>query len=154
MTGMITKLNNCLAALPDWIYTTIARFAIGFTFLLGGLTKVDENYVILNKTYRLFSGYYFKNIPLPEGVLNVLTFIATYAELILPLLLFIGLGSRFAALGLLIMTIVIQFVVFPDNLLKYPLHGLWAVALLAIMIKGPGPLSIDHWLKKRQDNEL
>ncbi len=35
-----------------------------------------------------------------------------------------------------------------------PLHGLWAVALLAIMIKGPGPLSIDHWLKKRQDNEL
>lgn len=151
MTTFIAKFNNCLASLPDWLYTTIARYAIGFTFLLGGLNKVDENYVILDKTYRLFKNIYLKSLALPEGILKTLTFIATYSELILPLLLFIGLGTRFAALGLFIMTLVIQFIVFPDKHLTYVTHGLWAAALLAIMIKGPGPLSIDHWLGKRFD---
>ncbi len=148
MTSPLQKIEAGFACLPDWIYTTIARFAVGFTFLLSGLTKVDDNYMVLGKTTALFKDIYFRSVPLPENIITWLSYLATYAELILPLLLFIGLFSRFAALGLLIMTLVIQFVVFPDQILTYKEHGLWAVALLAILIRGPGPLSLDHLLRK------
>lgn len=148
MTSPLQTIERGFAALPDWIYTTIARFAVGFTFLLSGLTKVDDNYMVLGKTTALFKDIYFRSVPLPENIITYLSYLATYAELILPLLLFIGLFSRFAALGLFIMTLVIQFVVFPDQILTYKEHGLWAVALLAIIIRGPGPLSLDHILRK------
>lgn len=148
MIDLINKFICAVSCIPDWIYTTLARFAVGATFLASGLTKVDENYMVLGKTYSLFKNIYFAKLPLPDSLINFLTVLATYSELLLPLALFIGLGSRFAALGLLIMTLVIQFVVFPDQFLTYKLHGLWAVACLAILIKGPGPLSIDHFLRK------
>lgn len=148
MISLIKKFICVVSCLPDWIYTTIARFAVGFIFLVSGLLKVDDNYAIKDITYDLFRDVHFARVSLPEGVMNILTIMGTYAELILPLLLIIGLGSRFAALGLLIMTIVIQFVVFPDQLLTYREHGLWAVALLAVLIKGPGPFSLDYFIKK------
>ena len=148
MIGLINKFVSACSCLPDWLYTTIARFAVGFTFFHSGQSKVDENYNVLSKTYSLFKDIYFAKVSLSDSVVNFFAFIATYAELILPLLLFIGLASRFAALGLLIMTLVIQFVVFPDQFLSYKVHGLWAVALLAILIKGPGPFSLDYLIKK------
>ncbi|GJM03079.1 MAG: hypothetical protein DHS20C08_15800 [Rhodomicrobium sp.] len=146
MIEIAKKFTECASSLPDWLYTTIARFAVGFTFLLSGLTKVDENYMVQSKTFALFEDIYFAKLPLPDALLTPLTYIATYSELILPLLLFVGLFSRFAALGLLIMTLVIQFIVFPDQILTYKEHGLWAVALLAILIRGPGPFSLDYIL--------
>ena len=149
MIGLINKFVSACSCLPDWLYTTIARFAVGFTFFHSGQSKVDENYAVLGKTYALFKDIYFAKVSLPDNVVNFFAFMATYAELILPLLLFIGLASRFAALGLLIMTLVIQFVVFPDQFLTYKTHGLWAVALLAILIKGAGPFSLDYLIKKK-----
>ena len=61
-------------------------------------------------------------------------------------MLLIGFGARFAALGLLFMTAIIEIFVFPN---LYLTHGLWAVALLYIMVHGPGILSVDHLLRKR-----
>lgn len=148
MTGLINKFINAVSCLPDWLYTTLARYAVGMTFFLSGLTKVDDNYMVSSKTYSLFKDIYFARVSLPDALINILATIATYAELILPIMLFIGLGARFAALGLLIMTLVIQFVVFPGEYLTYHKHALWAVALLAILIKGAGPLSIDGMLRK------
>lgn len=148
MVILISQFVKICSCIPDWIYTTIARFAVGFTFFHSGLTKVDENYMVLSKTYSLFKNIYFRGLDLSEELIKVLATLAAYAELILPLLLFIGLGSRFAAVGLLIMTAVIQFVVFPGEFLTYKMHGLWAVALLAIIIRGPGPFSVDHFIRK------
>jgi len=145
MRGLIEKFICVCSCIPDWIYTTLARIVIGLTFFRSGLTKVDENYAVLSKTYSLFNDVYFANLPLPKGLIDILAFKATYAELILPLLLFIGFATRFAALGLLIMTAVIQTFVFPG---AYLTHGLWAVALLAIIIKGAGPLSVDHFIRQ------
>ena len=148
MRNLINKFICAVSCLPDWLYTTIARFAVGFTFFHSGLTKVDENYMVASKTYNLFKDIYFAKLALPDAIVTALATLATYSEILLPLLLFFGLGARFAALGLLIMTLVIQFVVFPTEFLTYKTHGLWAVALLAILIKGAGPLSIDHIIKK------
>ncbi len=145
MRGLIEKFIAVCSCIPDWIYTTLARFVVGMTFFNSGLTKVDENYMVLSKTYSLFNDVYFAGLPLPKSLIDISAYMASYAELILPLLLFIGLGTRFAALGLLIMTAVIQTFVFPS---AYLTHGLWAVGLLAILIKGAGPLSLDHFIRK------
>jgi len=43
------------------------------------------------------------------------------------------------ALALLIMTPVIQIVVYPD---AYPTHGVW----MTVLLWGGGVVSLDHWL--------
>ena len=57
-----------------------------------------------------------------------------------------GLATRFSALALLGMTMTIQLFVYPD---AYATHGTWATILLYLMARGPGTLSIDHWLARR-----
>jgi len=44
------------------------------------------------------------------------------------------------------MTVVIQVFVYPG---AYATHGVWATVLLFLIAKGPGALSIDHWIKRR-----
>lgn len=72
-------------------------------------------------------------------------YMATFGELILPIMLFIGLGTRIGALGLLIMTIVIQYFVpgFEDHQ-----HILWMAILLMIIGQGGSKISLDNWLLK------
>ncbi len=72
-------------------------------------------------------------------------YIVSYAEFILPFLLLIGFGTRFAALGLLIMTGVIDFYVMPQAL--WSEHIYWGAILLVLLSRGPGALSIDHFIK-------
>jgi len=48
----------------------------------------------------------FSGLPLSPDIAVPMT---VYAEFFLPILLFVGLASRFAAAGLLVMTLVIQF---------------------------------------------
>ena len=76
-------------------------------------------------------------MPLP--VLSA--YLAGLAEILLPILLVLGLGTRFAALGLLIMTGMIRLTE-PD---AWPTHHLpWAAMLLALMTRGPGKIALDH----------
>lgn len=58
----------------------------------------------------------------------------------------LGLVTRFAALALLIMTLVIQIFVYPD---AWPTHGVWAASLLLLMMRGAGLISLDHQVSKR-----
>ncbi len=74
--------------------------------------------------------------------------LAALGEHVLPLMLLLGLGTRFAALGLLVMTAVIQLLVYPA---AYPTHGVWAAVLLWLMVRGPGAVSIDHALAVRRN---
>ena len=74
--------------------------------------------------------------------------LAALGEHVLPLLLLLGLGTRFAALGLLVMTAVIQLLVYPA---AYPTHGVWAAVLLWLMVRGPGAVSIGHALAVRRN---
>ena len=71
---------------------------------------------------------------------------AAAAEHLFPFLILIGLGTRFSALALLGMTLVIQVLVYPG---AYATHGTWAAVLLYLMVRGPGALSVDHWLAHR-----
>ena len=68
---------------------------------------------------------------------------AGIAEIVLPLLLILGLGTRFAALGLLAMTAVIQLTV-PEGWANF--HLPWAAMSLALVVFGGGVLSLDRLL--------
>ena len=52
----------------------------------------------------------------------------------------VGLASRFSALALLGMTLVIEIFVYPD---AWATHGTWAICFLLIITKGPGVFSLD-----------
>ncbi|MEI9929588.1 MAG: DoxX family protein [Rhizomicrobium sp.] len=68
-----------------------------------------------------------------------MAFLSGCAEICLPVILILGLGTRFAALGLLFMTIIVELTV-PDG---WPIHITWAAMSLGIMSWGPGRASID-----------
>ena len=77
--------------------------------------------------------------PFPMPV--VVAHLVGMAEITLPILLILGLGTRFVALGLLIMTGIIQLTI-PEGWANF--HLPWASMALAIIALGPGSLSLDR----------
>jgi putative oxidoreductase len=73
-----------------------------------------------------------------------MAFLSGCGEIVFPVLLVLGLGTRFAALGVLFMICIVELTV-PDG---WPIHITWAAMALAIMAWGPGRLSIDHVLTR------
>lgn len=69
------------------------------------------------------------------------------AELVLPVLLVLGLFTRYAALGLLLMTAVIQLTV-PDGWANF--HLPWAAMALTLVVYGGGRIALDTLVKLRQ----
>jgi putative oxidoreductase len=141
--------------IPNTLIGFIARFSIAATFWNSGQTKV-QGFVV-----NLVSGEFTLGWPsLSDSALALfqdeykLPFIppelaapmAATAEHLFPLLILIGLGTRFSALALLGMTFVIQVFVYPG---AYATHGVWAAVLLYLLSRGPGRLSVDHWLATR-----
>ncbi len=126
----------------------VARIALALPFLRSGFTRWDSFLSISPGTEYLFEEQFklhiFGNLydfPAPD----TLAFFVGLAEIVLPTLLVIGLATRVSALGLLIMTGVIQLV-FPDGWMNFHLY--WAALALAIMALGPGPLSLDHLISR------
>ena len=109
-------------------------------FYISSRTKVADGFLTpSDSAYALFEYEY--DLPLLPP--DVATHLAVYAETFLPLLLILGLASRLGALGLLCMTMVIQFFVYPDHFAE---HITWAVALLPVLMLGGGKISLDHLL--------
>lgn len=77
---------------------------------------------------------------------EIAALMAQLAEHIFPALLFIGLATRFSALALFAMTLVIGIFVYPE---AYVLHGIWAAVLLMLVKYGPGEISLDHLIARR-----
>jgi len=121
------------------------RLALAVPFWRSGILKWN-GFLQLNDTAIYLFTDEFK-LHLPGGPYDfpapaVMAFLSGSAEIIFPLLLVLGLGTRFAALGLLFMTGIVELTV-PDG---WPIHITWAAMALAIMAWGPGRLSIDHAL--------
>lgn len=142
MSSIRELLNTILYMVPDWLIATLARIAVGTVFLRSGLTKI-EGFSIKPGTFFLFAEEYKLPVIPPE----LAAYMATTAELTLPFFLFAGFLTRYAALALLGMTLVIQLFVYPN---AFDTHGLWAVALLFLMKHGAGPLSVDALIGSRK----
>ena len=126
--------------LPPWLLLLVARLGVANVFWMSGRTKVEGLLTVKASTLYLFE-YEYKVPLLPP---DFAAYAATYAEHILPVLLVLGLFTRFSALGLIAMTLVIQLFVLPDG---WPTHLLWMAPLLVVVRYGAGPVSLDRVLK-------
>ena len=115
----------------------VSRFAVASVFWRSGQTKVEGFFRLKDNTFFLFREEYMVPLLPPD----LAAYLSTIAEHVFPVLLVVGLASRLSALGLLFMTAVIQIFVYPDG---WPEHILWASALLLIIARGPGAISLDH----------
>jgi putative oxidoreductase len=150
----IDTARQAMARIPDDLIALVGRFSIAAVFWKSGQTKVEGLAIDLvdgslqlgwprlsDSAVELFREEY--RLPLLPPELGAS--LAALAEHALPVLILLGLGTRFAALGLLVMTLVIQVLVYPG---AYPTHGVWAAVLLYLMARGPGRVSLDHWIAR------
>ncbi|RST31255.1 DoxX family protein [Sphingomonas ginkgonis] len=123
--------------LPPSVLLLVQRVGIAAIFFLSGRTKVDGWLTINDSARELFASDYRLPFLPPEIAVHV----ATYSEHLFPILLVLGLFSRFAACALLGMTLVIEVFVYPD---AWPTHLSWAGLLLPIIALGGGRISLDR----------
>jgi putative oxidoreductase len=122
------------------------RIALAVPFWRSGVQKWDGFLQLNDVAVLLFSSEFMLHLPggpYPFPAPGVFAFATGCAEIVFPILLVLGLVTRFAALGLLAMTIVVQLTV-PDG---WPIHLTWAAMALAVMAYGPGKLSLDWFLR-------
>jgi putative oxidoreductase len=162
MTALV-KLYGTFAQLAEKIpyafIALVARLAAAAPFWNSGQGKLDGG-SIFGVRYELFNikaskTYLFANeFGFGDAIAPYAVQMAAIGENLLPPLLVFGFLSRFGAAGLLVMTAVIQFVVFPEELLRpngnWSLHLLWATPLLLILARGPGAISLDAALGKKR----
>ncbi|WP_018607820.1 DoxX family protein [Uliginosibacterium gangwonense] len=148
-------IRGYLTRIPHSLIAMLARFSMAAVFWKSGQTKVtgfaidlidgvfQPDWPHLNPSaVFLFRDEYRLPVLPPE----LAAMLAATAEHVFPVLLLLGLGTRFAALGLLGMTAVIEIFVYPD---AYPVHGTWATVLLYLAANGAGWFSLDHWISTR-----
>lgn len=135
---MIARLNALFDRLPWEVPALALRLFPATVFFMSGRTKVD-GFMIKDSTWFLFKEEY----ALPLIPSDWAAVMATIAEHALPVLLVLGLATRFSALALLGMTAVIEIFVYPE---AWVTHGLWAACFLALIARGPGRFSLDHVL--------
>ena len=126
--------------LPPPLLLLVQRLGIAAVFFMSGRTKVDGLLTLNDTAFELFRTDYALPLVKPE----IAAYAATYSEHLFPLLLVLGLFTRFAALALLIMTSIIEIFVYPD---AWPTHLSWAGLLLPLIAQGGGKLSLDRVLK-------
>lgn len=143
----LARFTACLFGLvPVSLALLILRLALARPFFASGLTRWDGWFTLSFGAKTLFADEYRLHLfgaEIPFPAPDLVAAIASLAEIALPILLAFGLFARYAALGLLGMTAVIQLV-YPDGWRNF--HLPWAAMALAIMVFGPGALSLDRLL--------
>jgi putative oxidoreductase len=124
-----------LEAFPQSLLQLLMRFSIFWVFWRSGNLKAAN----MEQAIGLFRDEYKVPILPPE----IAAWLATIVELGAPCLILAGLFTRLATLPLIGMTLVIQVFVYPTD---YPSHLLWFAILVFILVRGPGPYSLDALL--------
>jgi putative oxidoreductase len=158
--SLTSRTEQWLGPLSD----LFLRLVAARVFLNSGLSKWNGWFDFDEQKYDLFLYEYFCPDPVRPGALLLcdpetldyadgsmvvafiegLAFTAGVLEVLLPALLIVGLFSRFAALGLIGMTLFIQFAVFPGWGHWWNPAVWWFVVLFAVMARGPGAWSVDR----------
>ena len=138
--------NGAASALERWIsldfVLLVSRLGIGAVFFSSGRTKVEGWLNVTDNAVSLFRDEY--HLPLVDPAFAAHA--AAYAEHLFPILFVLGFFTRFAALALLGMTLVIEVFVYPD---AWPTHLSWAAPLLLLAARGGGKVSLDRALGLR-----
>jgi putative oxidoreductase len=120
------------------------RFYVADVFFKSGLTKIED----WDKTVFLFEEIY--RVPLLSP--SVAAALGTFAELLFPPLLVLGLAARLSAAALSIVNVtavVAYWHVIGENQPALMSHVFWGALLLVTLMHGPGKLALDHWIWRR-----
>lgn len=129
----------------DWggsLLSLAIRWFVGWQFFKAGLIKIAD----WSSTLALFRDEYQVPVIPPE----LAAVMGATGELMLPVLLFVGLLSRPAALALF--AVNLMAVISYPQLFKFECpaglldHFYWGALLMVLVAFGPGRLSIDSWL--------
>ena len=138
MTKLYDAFCSFCASIVAPLANLAARIYMGYSiFFVSGLAKFDD----FEGTIELFEEDWV--IPLIPA--EPAAYLATAGELVLPVLLILGLFTRMGALGLLVMTIVIQTFAIQD-----PQHYIWMLVLGLLLGYGGNKISLDHLLFRRK----
>lgn len=131
----------CKISLLEPAALLAARVYVGWAFFSSGLTKLND----WDSTLFLFEEEY--SVPLLPYELAA--YLGTAAELILPLLLFTGLASRFSALGLFLVNIVAVVSLEEIAPVAYAEHVLWGTLLVLVVIFSGGRFTLDRLIERK-----
>ena len=148
LTRPFTLLDRFAPALAPLALLAL-RFLLAVPFFRSGLTKWDSFGHLSDSALYLFREEFRLHllgteVPYPAPVL--MAHASGIAEILRPVLLVLGLGTRVAAAGLLMMTAIIQITI-PDGWANF--HLPWAAMATALLAYGAGPLSLDRALARR-----
>ena len=176
MTALISAYSAIATRLEraDWLLPTLARIVFAgvllIYFLNSGMTKLGDGIMgIFSPSVGAYAQIFPKAIEAAGYDTSALSLWhtlvvlgGTWAEFILPVLIVIGLLTRLAALGMIGFVVVQSltdvighgavdavgawFDRFSDAVILDQ-RAFWILALLVLVIKGAGPLSVDRALK-------
>ena len=131
-------ISSVLSA-PQPLITLLGRLYVAWVFWASGLTKIND----FESTLFLFEYEY--QVPLLPFTLAA--YLATFAEIVFPIMLSVGFASRISALTLSVVNVVA--VISLEEIAPAALnqHLLWGVILLHVVVWGADRFSLDHWLK-------
>jgi putative oxidoreductase len=130
-----------------WLPGLAIRILLAYEFWMAGWMKLHgENWFA-----DIQSAFPFPFNIVPAGISWQL---ATWTELAGPVLLVLGLGTRFASLALAMLTIVAWTSVHAGNGYNvcdngYQLPLMYLVLILPLLFQGAGRLSVDSWIRNR-----
>ena len=145
---LVDKASSLIQAVaPPSLVQLVMRLALAVPFWKSGILKWNGFLRLSDTAVALFTDEFMLHLPggpyhypLP----TVMAFLSGCAEITFPVLLVLGLATRFAALGLLFMIVIVELTV-PDG---WPIHLTWAAMALGIMAWGPGRISTDHLVRE------
>ncbi len=145
----LVKPYSAAARLLDAIsplFDLAVRLWVAWAFIKSGLVKIQS----WDSTLMLFQYEY--DVPLLPP--QVAAWTGTAAELSLPVLVALGIASRFSSLALFLFNAVAvysygSFLFSAEGAAGLQQHILWGTMLLFIVFHGPGKLSVDHLLCKK-----
>ena len=157
ITGLYSSFSALCGRVPYAAVAVACRIAAALPFWRSGQSKLEGG-DLFGVKYEIFNVkaskiYLFANeFGFGDAIAPTAAHLAALGENLLTPLLVFGLATRFSALGLLIMTAVIQFFVYPEELLNpngnWAMHLQWAAPLLVVLQRGPGAISLDTLLGK------
>ncbi|MBB2486409.1 DoxX family protein [Mitsuaria sp. WAJ17] len=119
----------------------LARVYVARVFFLSGLTKLRD----WDTTLALFQDEY--KVPLLPPVLAA--YAGTAGEVLLPVLLLVGLATRFAAAGLSVLNVMAVLSLAEIAPAALAGHQWWGSLLLGLLLWGAGRFSADQVLQSR-----
>jgi len=149
LSKVVGPVNSLLAHIPEWVVNLAMRLVVFKIFWfsvqtkISGVTIAGQHFAfwsVTDNTFLLFDFEY--GIPLIPTTLAA--YLGTFGEFFFSLMILLGFMTRFAALGLMGMTLVIQFFVYPEA--WWSVHVFWFVMLLYLIRNGGGKASIDHFI--------